>query len=388
METTQILIVGGGFAGIEAAAAASRRSPGADIRLIDADGYATMVPALPDIVSGRIGENAFARPLSEVLPERVSLTVDRVTAIDLDNRSVRGEGGSYGYEVLVLANGSKPNYYGFKPEGGRLHSVHSLPAARAFRHAYLEKARENRSPEVVVVGGGYTGLEVAAALRYGSVRAGLEPKIRVVDLSKELLTFLPEKPRRRLISYLQDRRIELITSTSLASLTDEEAELSNGDKIHDPLVCWSAGMEAEQEELSGTVSRTRDGRVTVNEMLQIPGYPEVLVAGDAANLEKDGTTLRRAVNFSYYSGRRAGANAAALLSGGEVQRFKPVDLGWVIPLSEASTGRILGSLPVGGRLGIRLHYFMCGFRHFGAEQRREFYKTAGYLGRNPALLEV
>jgi NADH dehydrogenase len=171
-------------------------------------------------------------------------------------------------------------------------------------------------------------------------------------------------------------------------LTEERAELSNGDQIVDPVVCWSAGMKAELEEITGSVERARDGRIRVNESLQITEYPEVFVAGDAANLEKDGAPLRRAVNFSYYSGRRAGENAAALVTGETLRRFNPVDLGWVIPLSGDSTGRLLGAIPIGGTLGLRLHYFMCGLRHFGSDERGEFYKTAGYLKRNPGLLEV
>ena len=388
MSAKQLLVVGAGFAGLEAVAALRRRAPDAEVTLIDANSYATMVPALPDIVSGRIPQNAFATPLSEVVDPAVRLVQDRIEAVDLKRRVLSGGKESYNYELLILAAGSKPNFFGFEPEGGTLHSVHSYPAALSFRHAFEEKARSGARPEVVIVGGGYTGLEVAASLRYGTRESGVEPRIRIVELAEEIVTFLPEKIRRRIKEYLQDRQIELLTGTSLERLVGETAHLSNGERVENALVCWSAGMRASQDEVEGNVARARDGRLETNEFLQLPEHPEVFVAGDAAALKKEEQPLRRAVNFSIYSGRRAGMNAAALVGGERLRPFKPVDLGWVIPLSEISTGRVLGSMPVGGSLGLRLHYFMCGFRHWGARRTWEFYRTAARLSRKPGSMEL
>jgi hypothetical protein len=92
------------------------------------------------------------------------------------------------------------------------------------------------------------------------------------------------------------------------------------------------------------------------------------------------------VNFAYYSGKRAGANTAAHLRGRDTRAFSPVDLGWVIPLGTTSVGKAFGWMPLGGRMGLRMHYAMCGFRHFGGGEARHFYASALALRRRPDAL--
>jgi hypothetical protein len=83
-----VLIVGGGFAGVQAARSVTRSLPGASVTLIDRTGYATMIPALPDALSGRIATDRLARPLDETLGDEVQLRVDSVVRIDGDARRV------------------------------------------------------------------------------------------------------------------------------------------------------------------------------------------------------------------------------------------------------------------------------------------------------------
>ncbi len=354
--------------------------------LVDRTGRATMVPALPDVLSGRVPRTAFDRPLAEIFAsrgtDRLSVIVDEIVKIDLAERSLIGREATYRYDGLVIANGSAPEYYGFVPENGRIHTVHTYDAALSFRDEVTRRLSSNRL-EVVIVGGGYTGLEVAASLRKGSQGASENLGVTVVEAAPEIIPFLDPSIRRRVRDYLGRLAVTIRTGTTLDSYGNETAVLSDGTRIDDCLVCWSAGMRAPAMELSESVDRASDGRIRVTECLGLPGYPEVFVAGDTAALEKDGKPLRRAVNFSYYSGKTAGKNAAAYLSGDRVVPFRPVDLGWVIPLGDVSTGRIFGGLPVGKAFGLRLHYSMCGFRHFGAKEAWEFYKTAVHLGRAP-----
>lgn len=386
MSDKQVYVVGGGFAGIAAARKILDGNSDLRVTLVDRTGLATMVPALPDVLSGRVRKGAFARTLELVLrsysPDRLSIVTDEITRIDLNERRLDGLEGSYRYDGLVVATGSTPEYYGFAPENGRLHTVHTLEGALAFRQAVAR--RLDQGPvEVVIVGGGYTGLEVAASLRIGARGGTHRLGITVVEAAPEVVPFLDSKIRRRIGDYFAALDIPIRTRTTLETYADERATLSDGTQVDDCLVCWSAGMRAPDTEITGSVERTRDGRIRVSEDLQVPGHPEVFVAGDTAALEKGGKTLRRAVNFSHYSGKAAGRNVAAHLSGKRLVPFRPLDLGWIIPLGDVSTGRIFGSMPVGNRLGLRLHYTMCGFRHFGAKESWEFYKTALHLGRSP-----
>ena len=388
MENPRVIVVGGGFAGFQATTALAKRTPAAEITLIDRNGYATMIPALPDVLSGRVSFDALKRPLSESVASSVDVVVDDVQRVDLEQRSVYGNEGRYDYDYLVLAQGSSPRFFGFQPDSGTVHTVHTLERARAFRTAVETAVQHDRRASVVIVGAGYTGLEVASCLKVGFRHTGASPRIIIVELADTILPFLEEKERRRIMEYFDSIDVEIRTGTSLSRFSDGTAELSDGTHINDAVLCWSAGMQAAPTEFSGPTEKTNDGRLVTNEYLQLQEFPEVCAAGDMAALQKDGKVLRRAVNFAYYSGRRAGENVAAVISGKSPTAFRPVDLGWVIPLGEQSIGRVFGALRVGGSLGLRMHYVMCGFRHFGGAEAREFYKTASKLRRTPQPLSV
>jgi NADH dehydrogenase len=397
MGTPPIVIVGGGFAGINAAKSLSGHGELPPIYLIDGAGEATMVPGLPDVLSGRVPTSAFARPIEELFTSTGNTSVkvirDTVLQVDLTKRRVTATSGEFDYSALILAAGSEPEFHGFEPEEGRLYTVHTLENALAYRRAIEDRLQRVASEpqkvqevHAVIVGGGYTGIEVAACLRLGLAEATIKPRITIVELADEVLPFMSEKRRGKVVDYLKEIDVDLRTGTGLSQLKGETATLSDGSVLKNSVVCWAAGMRAPRIEIAGSIETTRDHRIETNDYLQVPGYPEVFVAGDMAALRKDGELLRRAVNFSFYSGKQAGKNAAAFLRNKALDPFKPVDLGWIIPLGGLSTGRIFGSLLVGGRFGLRLHYLMCGFRHFGVKEGWEFYKTAFHLDRSPARL--
>lgn len=379
----KVVVLGGGFAGIQATKSLLRKVPDAEITLVDINDYATMLPALPDVLSGRVPRTAITRAFSEIFPERVRLVQDRTTSIDLPARTVTGEKDTYQYDYLVLTTGSGPAFFGFAPEYGTLHTMHSYGAAEALRAELTERAKSATGATLVVVGAGYTGLEVAACTDHGftDVRGGLS--ILVVEKSEDILGFLPESARRKVRAYLQSIDVELRTGVSLEGLTEEHARLSDGSSVDNPIVCWTAGMQASSEHITGNFERTADKRLKTDECLQLPSHPEVFVAGDAAALNDGKSVLRRAINFAYYSGRRAGDNCARVMKGRKLRPFRPLDLGWIIPLGDMSLGKIFGIVPVGGKLGLRLHYFMSGFRNFGMAQAWEFFKTCLFLRRAP-----
>jgi NADH dehydrogenase len=388
METPRVYVIGGGFAGVQAARAVARRTRGAAVTLFDRNDYATMVPALPDIVSGRFRTEMLAQPLQRSLGEGVTLAQEEVEHIDLTAREIRSSAATHRYDYLVISSGSTPAYFGFEPDDGRLHSVHSLETALAFRRAVEEHLSADPHAPVVIVGGGYTGLEVASCLTVGAAARGASPRITVVELSDTVLGFLEDRERERILRYFDSIGVDIRTGTSLERYAGGPAHLSDGSVVENALVCWAAGMRASTDGIEGTLERTRDGRIRTTPALQVPAHPEVFVAGDAAALEKKGDVARRAVNFSFYSGRRAGENVAAAIAGRPLREFRPTDLGWIIPLGDESVGRLFGVVPVGGRLGLRLHYTMCGFRRFTGGYAGEFYRTALHLSRTPDLPEI
>ncbi len=379
----KVIVLGGGFAGLQAVKTFLKKTPGVDLTLIDSNAYATMLPALPDVLSGRVPRAALTREFTEIFPKGVRLVQDRITALDLGARLLAGENETYQYNYLVIANGSMPAFFGFAPKSGTLHTLHSFAAATALRAELLRLSREADHATLLIVGGGYTGLEVATFAHHGyaDLRPGLS--ILVVEKADDILSFVPEKTRRTVLAYLRSIDVELKTGVSLEELSSTEATLSDGTRVHNPVVCWTAGMQGANDTIAGSFDQSRDKRLQTNEYLQLPKHPEVFVAGDAAALSDGESVLRRALIFAHDSGRRAALNCALVMQGHTPQPFRPVDPGWVIPLGNISVGKLFGSVPVGGRWGVRLHYLLASVRHFGASQAWEFLKTALVLGRSP-----
>ncbi|TVQ23972.1 MAG: hypothetical protein EA383_12380 [Spirochaetaceae bacterium] len=381
IDSPKIVVVGGGFAGVQTVKTLLKALPGAQMTLIDRNEYATMLPALPDVLSGRVRRDAITVRFDEIFDARVRIVADVVSRIDAETRLVHTRNEAYPYDFLVLSNGSAPAFFGFAPESGTLHTVDSFPAAVSLRETLERRLADGQECTLVVVGGGYTGLEVAACTRDGFAAAGRRLKILVVEKADSILAPMAQRVRRRVAKYLERSDIAVATGVSLESLNDDTAVLSDGTRIGNAVVCWSAGMQAATPETSADLPAARDRRLLTNEFLQLQTFPEVFVAGDAAQLLNGDTPVRRAVNFAYYSGRRAGRNIAALVRGRKPKAFSPVDLGWVIPLGGTSSGTIFGFVPVAGKFGLRLHYLMSGFRHFTAGAAFEFYLAAFHLKR-------
>ncbi|MFP4508785.1 MAG: NAD(P)/FAD-dependent oxidoreductase [Spirochaetaceae bacterium] len=389
----RIVVVGGGFAGSQAVRTLVQKLPGANITLIDTNQYATMLPALPDVLSGRVRRDSIVVPFTDIYGTTVRIVAERVTSIDFSERVVHLATDSHAYDFLVLANGSVPAFFGFQPEAGRLHTMDSYQAATALRTELEQRLSETKVGQectLLVVGGGYTGLEVAACAREGFSEVKERFRVVVVERAPEILGPMPDRVRRRVTKYLEKAGVSVVTGTSLESLSGSTATLSDGTRVDNVVVCWSAGMRAATPDTPAELPTARDGRILTEETLAMPGYPEVFVAGDAAQLRKKDVPVRRAVNFAYYSGRRAAENVAAMVKGRKPKAFKPVDLGWVIPLGGTSSGTVFGFIPVAGRFGLRLHYIMSGFRHFSGRAASEFYKAAFHLARRvdpPAVAE-
>ncbi len=382
----QVLIVGGGFAGWWAAKRLSRVKNSA-VTLVDSSDHITMLPALPDVASGKIAPDYLSEPIKSLLPGNVAFTNDRIEHIDLDTRSATGSSEKYQFDFLILAAGSQTNFYGFDAGGVPIHTLTSLADAVNVRDELARYLATTKNPHAVVVGAGYTGLELAVALRNRADALGRQLPITVLEKAPVLLPFLPENERDYISSYLSGVNIAVHLGKTVASVDQESLVLDDGTEVTTPFLCWAAGAKRSLDSISPGISTTPDGRVVVDPSLEVPGYPGVFVAGDAAAIEANGTILRRAINFSLFSGRHAADGVIRRLAGENPRPFKPVDLGWVIPLDRISVGRLFGKLGVRGKLGMRLHYFMNGYRNFSPRNFFAFARLAIKLPTSKRLAE-
>ncbi|MFE7270938.1 NAD(P)/FAD-dependent oxidoreductase [Streptomyces sp. NPDC057623] len=334
-----VLIIGGGFAGVWSAAGAVRaaREAGAGdaLRVTLVDGGDDMVirPRLyEDAPEGM--RVALDRVLGPIGVRRVTATV---TGIDTEAHAVRavartGEELELTYDRLVLAAGSRlvrPDL----PGARHVFDVDSLPAAAALDH-HLRRLPDQAPSQgrytAVVVGAGFTGVELATALGErleaisGARGATGEARVVLVDLADVVGPELGPGPRPAILDALDELKVERRLGRTVASVTGRDITLSDGEVIPAATVVWTAGMAASALTAEIPGERDRLGRLSVDEYLRVTGVPDVYAAGDTAlAAADDGRTTTQSCQHALPMGKFAGHNVAADLLGTAPLPFTP-----------------------------------------------------------------
>ncbi|MFG2288796.1 NAD(P)/FAD-dependent oxidoreductase [Streptomyces sp. NPDC048595] len=347
-----VLVLGGGFAGLWSAAAATR------LLRAHGGGPATRTVALltpdPDLVlRPRLYQDDPARmrvPLDRVLgPVGVRRIAARATAVDTGRRRVTAlaaDGGrtEVAYRRLVLATGSalvRPEL----PGAALLHDIDTLPAAvRLAGHLRaLPEAPDGPGRwTAVVVGAGFTGLELATEL-VGRLRAlaaphGAADEVRVVLVERAAVVGegLGAAARPVITRALDELGVERRLGTTVTGLDACAVRLSDGGTLPARTAVWTAGMRASALTAQIPASRDALGRLVVDGALRVHGVAGVYAAGDtAAATDQGGHPLPQSCQHATPLGKVAGHNAAADLLGLPPAGFAPDPYATCLDLGEA-----------------------------------------------------
>jgi NADH dehydrogenase len=331
-----VVVVGGGFAGVWSAAAAVRvaRETGTSA----GDLTVTLISDRDDVViRPRLyqAEPAAMRvPLDSVVgPVGVRRIAATATAIDSAARVVRvvtGDGAhtTVDYDRLVLATGSavvRP----VLPGAQRLFDVDTVEAATALEDHLRRLPSRPPTPDrftAVVVGAGFTGLEIATELvdRLRGLAGGDAMRVVLVERADRLGPELGEGPCAEIAKALAALGVEVRLGVAVAAVTDDVVELSDGTAIPAATVVWSAGVRASVLTAQLDAPRDRLGRLEVDEYLRVPRHPQIYAAGDtAAAWAEPGQRVMPSCQHAIPMGKFAGHNAAAALLGLPEAPFAP-----------------------------------------------------------------
>ena len=349
----RVVIVGGGFGGLEAA----KKLVCENVRLtvIDRTNYHLFQPLLYQVATAALSPADIAAPIRAVLRKckNAEVMLAEVQSVDLNTRVVHAGDLNVQYDYLILATGARHSYFGH-PEWERLApGLKSLEDAVEIRRRILlafEYAEKISDPAAraaamtfVIIGGGPTGVEMAGAIaeiaRHTLARdfRHIDPssaRVVLIESESQVLATFPEDLRTSATKQLQDLGVEVRTGVHATDLT--EAGLRVGDEfIPCRVKIWAAGNTASFVGKSLGVPVDRVGRVIVQDDLTIPGHPEVQVIGDLANFTgKDGKSLPGVSPVAMQQGRHAARNILKMIEGRKPQRFWYFDKG-----SMATIGR-------------------------------------------------
>lgn len=383
----RVIIVGGGFGGLNAAEALAHLP--VQITLVDRKNHHTFQPLLYQVATAGLSPAEIAAPIREILArhENVEVLLGEVLAFNLEKRIVKLHGFELSYDYLVVAAGASHAYFGhdeWEALAPGLKTIEDALEMRrrvllAFELAERQAAVTGRHPPLsfVVVGGGPTGVELAGTLaeiaRMSLVEdfRNIDPKrtrIVLLEAGPSLLSAYPDDLRQSAKRQLERLGVEVRLN---AAVTDVRAgEISVGQEVMPAtVVLWAAGVAASPLGLALGGPVDRAGRVLVEPDLSLPQHPEVFVIGDLASLMRaDGQQLPGVAPVAMQQGRFVAQQIAADLAGHGRTPFHYLDKGSLATIGRAAAVAQFGKIHISGFLAwlswLFIHiFFLIGFRN-------------------------
>ncbi|MCS7019269.1 MAG: NAD(P)/FAD-dependent oxidoreductase [Bernardetiaceae bacterium] len=298
----RVVVIGGGFAGIELIKKLANKP--LQIVLFDRHNYHTFQPLLYQVATAGLEPDSIAGPLRKLFKNipNFHFRYGLVTAIHPERNTISTSIGELRYDYLVIANGTKTNYFGNQKLAQLVFPLKQLHQALDLRSHLLQNLErallvkdidEQQSlMDVVIVGGGPTGVEVAGAL--GELKLHVLPKdypeldfrqmdIHLIENSNRLLAAMSEQSGQKAYQYLTERfKVNVWLNTRLVDYDGREVTLSNGRKILSRTVIWAAGVIGNLIEGLPNEVITRGNRILVNEFNQVKGFDNIFAIGDIA----------------------------------------------------------------------------------------------------------
>src|SRR6202047_4908265 len=305
----RVLILGGGFAGLNAAQKL-KRAP-VEVTVIDRRNFHLFQPLLYQVATGSLSPGEIAAPLRGVLSRQKNAQVLLGEAVDIEpdaKRVILRDGAAFAYDSLIVATGSKTSYYGNDAWREWAPSLKTIEEATAIRHKILyafewaERAETEEEARAwltfVIIGAGATGLELAGALAE-IANETLKNDFRQIN-PQEARILLVEGGPRVLASYPPDlsekaerlvRRlgVEVMKGVMATAIDSSGVTYKRGDateKLAAKTVLWAGGVMATTfgNKLAGRTNAETDrsGRIKVKPDLTVPNYPDIFITGDLA----------------------------------------------------------------------------------------------------------
>ncbi|MCO5165809.1 MAG: NAD(P)/FAD-dependent oxidoreductase [Planctomycetes bacterium] len=384
-ERPHVVIVGGGFGGLEAA----RALRGAPVRitLVDRQNHHLFQPLLYQVATAGLNPADIAAPIRGILrrQKNVLMLLAEVRRVDPAARRLVLDRTELTYDFLILACGATHSYFGHDEWAAVAPGLKTITDAAEVRHRVLwafEAAEQEDDPArraawqtFAVVGGGPTGVELAGALaelaRHTLRRdfRRFDPRtsrIVLLEAGPALLPAFPPDLREDARQRLERLGVEVRLGSAVSDITRDGVRVGD-DWLAARTVLWAAGVAASPLGRTLGAPLDRAGRVRVNPDLTLPDHPEVVVVGDMAALEQDGKPVPGVAPAAMQMGRHAATNVRRALRGLAPLPFRYKDKGSMATIGRAAGVADLGRLRLTGYLGwlawLFVHLiFLIGFR--------------------------
>ncbi|WP_319756187.1 FAD-dependent oxidoreductase [uncultured Sphaerochaeta sp.] len=328
MDKKQIVILGGGYAGVHAAKALhkafKKQKDKVEITLIDKNRHHILMTELHEVAGNRVDEASVKISFDRIFSGKmVRVVQDKITSIDFEKQVLAGERSSYSYDQLLISTGAQTadfNIPGVKEHAFYLWSLEDALKLRTHIECTVRKAVKEADEEkrkqmltFVVAGGGFTGVELIGELTEWlpilCKKHGIDFKREVRLINCEglgnILNMLPEKPREKAVKRMEKKGVEIMLNSLITNVEADRFTTKNGDVIKTETLVWTCGVRGTEfcERLPLTDGKI--GRKAVNEFMQSPDHNNVYLAGDGMWFIEDNRAVPQIVEAAEQTAKTA-----------------------------------------------------------------------------------
>ncbi len=358
-EKIRILIVGAGYAGVLTAKKLEKRlrkSEDVEISILDKNPFHTMLTELHEVAANRVDEHNIRLSLKKIFAGRkVNVIQDKITDIDFNGKTASGLNGSYGYDYLVVATGSRPAFYGVDGAEKNSRTLWSYDDAVVLREHILDcfrKASRETAPDekrkllaFFVVGAGFTGTEMMGELaEYVPILCGEFEidrelvSLYLADMLSRAVPTLPEKLSKKIQKRLEKTGVRLFLNSDVVKVGEDFIELDCGGqrrRVDTDTVIWAAGIESSRlaGALAGKLPAGEHNRLKTDRYLRSLDDESVYVVGDNLYYVPDGEehpVPQIVENCEQGSAVAAHNIACSVLGKGEMKEYRPKIHGYMV----------------------------------------------------------
>jgi NADH dehydrogenase len=301
----RVIIIGGGFAGLECARKLANDNR-FEVILLDRTNHHLFQPLLYQVATASLAAPDIARSIRQILSDAKNVTVlmDEVVSISPHEKCLTGKSGEvFPFDYLILAAGARTSYFGNDQWEKHSLGLKSLADAQGIRRTVLsnleraeltkDEDERKRLMTIAIVGGGPTGVELAGAC-VDLIHRSLKSNFRRIDTSKLRVILIENSPTilehfaPHQSAYAKQRLtelgVEIRNQTRVTDVQKGKLLFQDGTHLEAEAIVWAAGIAANPLTKDLGVAMDRGGRITPNLDLSIPGHPDIFVAGDLTNM--------------------------------------------------------------------------------------------------------
>jgi NADH:ubiquinone reductase (H+-translocating) len=322
-EKKSVVILGAGYAGLTAAKRLDKRTDtNMELTLIDASSQVELIQHAHLIAGGIKEENEARFPISNAIANTsIKFIRSYVHAVKAKEKQVGLQSKHISFDILIVALGAKTQSFGIEGIEKSAFTLHSIDDALKIKANIKKLVNEsinisssnsgkkfNDTKHIVVVGGGPTGVGTASTIAelLGTLGKKDKIKVKVVSASETILPGMDKTMINEAMTILKEKDIEIITDSLVSDVHTDKVVLKDGKYIVSSMTIWTPGVKGYDLHFEPEVSKTRDGRIVVNEFCQINEYPEIYCIGDIGAIKdisgtiKDETLGQTAISEAIY----------------------------------------------------------------------------------------